>query len=198
MNKILSIILVTLALYLTSCDPDNKDIFNPERVKISGTFNNVSESIALGDTIKLNIELPDTVVSNGRGYFVQSLQKSEFSMDISKLDTINKRSILISPPAYFTTNGSISPTSSLHFSLSKAAKPFRLTINFKPTEKGIYYFGVTSQAGQLKINNSFEARLVVGFDVPDKHIYLAEPFAGLDWANEARTREPGIYVFRVN
>ena len=198
MKKISIIIAVSLTLIASSCDPDNKDIFNAEGVKINGTFNKVTESITLGDTLKLSLKIPDTVTSNGRTTIVQSLQEAQFYLRISKLDTLNRRSSLVERSLYWASAGSLSSTSSFNYIFSKSAKPFNLLINFKPIEKGIYYFEVVSQPGELKINNSFEARLVVGFDVPDKHIYLAEPFAGADWANDARTREAGTYVFRVN
>ena len=57
--------------------------------------------------------------------------------------------------------------------------------------------GVLSQSGRFLINNGFEAKLVVDFDVADRHIWMAAPYFGQAWANEALIREPGVFVFRV-
>ena len=120
-------------------------------------------------------------------------------MYINKIDTtMPGRAFLINQPAYWTTKGNISPTNSFDFEFNTNSKPYGVIINFKPPEKGIYYLEVISQAGQLKFNNSYEARLIVNFNVPDKHIQLAAPFLGTAWTNEAMTREFGVYVFRVN
>lgn len=192
------IFVILVSVLLISCDPDNKDIFNLESVKISGSINNINEIMVLGDTLKIDLQLPDTIINSSGVVSVQSLQKAQFYMRILKVDTINNRVISISPPLYWTTKGNISPTNSYDFEFSNNAKPYGVNINFKPSEKGIYYLEVVSQAGQLKINNSYEARLIVTFSVPDKHINLATPYLGSAWANEAMTREYGIYVFRVN
>jgi hypothetical protein len=149
--------------------------------------------------MKINLSLPDTVVSNTGRIYVQTLQKAQFYMRINKIDTVTiGRATLINQPAYWVTKGSISPTNSFDFEFSNNLKPYGVIINFKPAEKGIYYLEVVSQAGQLKTNNSYEARLIVNFNVPDKHINLASPYLGTEWTNEAMTREFGIYVFRVN
>jgi len=170
-----------------------------ENVKLSAAINNSNQIIPLGDTLKITLLLPDTLVSNTSSLFVQSLQKAQFYMYINKIDTTTTgRATLINQPAYWVTKGSISSTNSFDFEFNKDLKPYGVNINFKPSEKGIYYLEVVSQAGQLKINNSYEARLIVNFNVPDKHIQLASQFLGSAWANEAMIREFGVYVFRVN
>ena len=199
MKKIFSFLSLLVILSSSSCDPDNKDIFNFENVNLSATLNNSNQTISLGDTLRMILLLPDTVVSNSNSMFVQSLQKAQFYMRINKIDTTTVGSAtLINQPAYWVTKGSISPTNSFDFEFNNNAKPYGVNINFKPPEKGIYYLEVISQAGQLKINNSSEARLIVNFNVPDKHIQLASQFLGSAWGNEAMTREFGVYVFRVN
>ena len=193
--------VILVSVLLISCDPDNKDIFNLESVKISGSINNTNQVIALGDTLKINVQLPDTIINSSGTFPVQSLQKAQFYMRILKVDTINNRVIRIDPPQFWTTQGSISPTNSYDFEFNKNAKPYGVTIHLKPQEKGIYYLEVVSQAGQLKINNKYEARLYVNFNVPDKHLNLCLPFFGQVWVdagNQHINEGFGIYVFRVN
>lgn len=199
MKQIYYFLGMILILSSSSCDPDNKDIFNTEFVKLSATLSNSNTVISMGDTIKINLSLPDTIVSNTNSKHVQTLQKAQFYMRIFRIDTTTTgRAVLITQPAYWVTKGSISPTNLFDFEFSNGAKPYGVNINFKPPEKGIYYLEVVSQAGQLKINNSYEARLIVDFNVPDKHISLATPYLGAAWTTEAMTREFGIYVFRLN
>ena len=198
MKQIFSFFSLLVILSSSSCDPDNKDIFNLETVKLRATLNNTNQIISLGDTLKITLLLPDTLVSNTSTKFVQSLQKAQFYLKFRKVDTINNTATLLQQPLFWVTKGSISLTNSFDFEFNKDVKPYGVNINFKPSEKGIYYLEVVSQAGQLKFNNSYEARLVVNFNVPDKHIQLAAPFLGTAWTNEAMTREFGVYVFRIN
>ena len=197
MKKIIAITGI-ISLIFSACDPDNKDIFNFEAVKLGATLNTNNQSINLGDTLKINVRLPDTIINATGTFPVQSLQKAQFYMYINKIDTINNKAILVNTNHYWTSYGTISPTNGFDFEFVKASKPFGVVINFKPSQKGIYYLEVVSQAGQLKINNAYESRLYVNFNVPDKHIYLASPYLGTDWTNEAMIREFGVYVFRVN
>ncbi len=198
MKQIYSFLAMMIILTSSSCDPDNKDIFNLENVKLKASLNNLNTAISLGDTLKINILIPDTLLSNTANIYVQSLQKGQFYLKFRKVDTLNNTASLLQQPLYWTTKGIISTTNPFDFEFNNDAKPYGVNINFKPIEKGIYYLEVVSQAGQLKINNSYEARLIVDFNVPDKHISLATPYLGSAWTNEAMTREFGIYVFRVN
>ena len=187
-----------ITVIFTSCDPDNKDIFNFEAVKIGATLNNSNQVISLGDTLKINVHLPDTIINATGTFPVQSVQKAQFYMHINKVDTINNKAIVLLPPNYWTSYGTISPSNHFSFEFFKTSKPFGVTINFKPQQKGIYCLQVASQAGQLQINSIYESRLYVNFNVPDKHISIAAPYFGQAWASDAAIREFGTYVFRVN
>lgn len=197
--KYLFVILVSVLLI--SCDPDNKDIFNLENVKISGLINNTNQAITLGDTLKINVQLPEIIINSSGTLTVQSLQKAQFYMRILKVDTINNTVTSISPPLYWTTQGTISQTNTYDFEFNNSTKPYGVAIDFKPQQKGIYYLEVVSQAGQLRINSTYESRLYVNFNVPDKHLNLCLPFFGQTWvdaANQSVAEGFGVYVFRVN
>ena len=201
MKKLLCITVISL-LFLTACEPDDKDIFNLEKIKIKGRINNTSLAIFLGDTIKLDIRIPDTIQSSSGNLIVQSIQYANFYMRILKIDTISNRALQPNPSSIWTSNGSISTTNSYNYLFNLAVKPYQCTINFKPQEKGIYYFEVVTQPGDFKINASFEARLYVNFDVPDKHLHLIPAALGgqslVNAINEAESEGFGFYVFRVN
>ncbi len=199
-----SALLTTLILLFSSCDPDKKDIFNTEAVKLKATINNTSETINLGDTLKITVQLPDTIQSNTGVFPVQLLQKAQFYMKLSRIDTIKKIAVLFWPPDYWTTKGSISGTNKFDFMFDKTAKPYGVTIHFKPPQKGLYYLEMVSQAGDIKINNSYEARLFVNFDVPDKHfniLSIISPYFGGQTFYDAFIQRDaqgfGTYFFRV-
>jgi hypothetical protein len=192
-----NILFLFLTVTLISCDPNDKDIFNLERVKVGAILSNNNPTINLGDTLKINVKLPNDLSSTSGTINVQSLQRGHFFLKFRKIDTINNSAILLSQPTYWTTKGSISNSNGFDFEFNNNAPPFEVNINFKPQEKGIYYAEVASQAGQLEINNAYSARLVVDFNVPSRNVNLAAPFFTPAWAAEAQSREFGVYVFRV-
>jgi hypothetical protein len=203
MRFLLLMIILFYCLFFTACDSDNKDIFNTEVVKLKASISNISETILLGDTLRIALKLPDTVTSNTGVYLVQSLRRGNFPMYINKVDTINKRADLVQMPAYWTEKGAIEGNFS--FVLNTNVKPYEVIINLKPASKGLYYLEVISQPGNLKINNNYDARLIVDFDVADKHynlLRLISPYFGGQVFYDAFIKREsdgyGNYFFRVN
>jgi hypothetical protein len=83
-------------------------------------------------------------------------------------------------------------------------KPYEVKINFKPQTKGLYYLEIIGQPGQFKINNNYNARLFINFNVPNKHyniLSIISPFAGgqsfYDAAIQSDNEGFGVYFFRV-
>jgi hypothetical protein len=195
-NKIM--IIVLLFSIITSCEPPRNPPEQIKYVKLNAILNNINGNVALGDTLKIALKLPDTIIDNrGDVQLVNSLQMGQFALYINKMDTINKKADLVSLITYWTTQGSLSLNSSFFYNMNTNTKPYGVVINFKPTTKGIYYLEVATQPTDLKINGNYDAKLIVGFNVINKHIDLITPFVTAGWVTEANTREPGIYVFRV-
>ncbi len=200
--KIISKLLTLIAIFfILSCDPQPRDIFNDQYIKVKADINNTSGIISLGDTIKISLKLPDTVSNGTTNYVINSLQKGDFALGFSKIDTINKKSnlILSNTNSFWVTKGSL--INSLGYTLTTTSKPYETVINFKPQEKGIYYIEVISQAGDFNINNNYSARLFVGFNTTNPHLELVSNFVGLTWLNGVNnqiTSGFGAYAFRVN
>ena len=190
-------ILATIIL-CNACNPKAALLYNLDVVKVNATFNNTNAIINLGDTIKLSVQIPDVLTSSSGNITVQSIQRAQFNLKFNKVDTLTNLSILLYPPLFWTTKGNMNSPNGGDFEFSKGTKPHSVDICFKPQTKGIYFVEVLSQAGIIMVNNGYDGSIVVGFNVPNKHIELASPYFGNAWANEAQTREPGIYVFRVN
>ena len=191
------LLFAAISFIIISCNPSAGLELNLETVIIGATLNNTNVSIALGDTLTMKVKIPDVVSSTSGNINVQSLQRTQFYMYINKIDTITNRATLIPSAQYWTTKGTISSTSPFDFLFNTNSAPYEVILNFKPQAKGIYYLEVISQPGKIRVNNAYDGRVVVNFNVPNQHLHLATPFFGVDWTNNAQTIVSGTYVFRV-
>jgi hypothetical protein len=202
MKYVYIILLVIFTVNNVACNPSSgKDIFTTEIVKLSATILSNAENITLGDTIKINFKVPDTVITSGSTQIVRSLQRVQFGMEIDKIDTISKRGTLMMPPLTWVSKGS--NEGNLSF-VTSTIYPYELQINFKPIESGLYSIKVIYQAGQFRINNNFEGRLSVNFNVPNKHLnilsLISPYFGGQAYYNAVIQKDNdgfGVYFFRV-
>lgn len=190
----------TLSFLLFSCNPNAGKDVTIEVVKLNAELNNTDETIILGDTLKIILKLPDTITGTLRTQTVHSLERAFFAMRTFKVDTINRKGVNILFPTIWTSVGNIEGNFS--YVLKNTSKPYEVVINFKPTDKGLYYLEVIAQPGVLKINGNSESNLLVNFSAVDKHLTLVSGyFSGQDWldaANQHISEGFGIYAFRVN
>lgn len=199
MKYLIYSILLASVFTAISCTPVEvrEDQYNQELVKLAGTFSKTNRVLALGDTLQLNITVPDTIAGTAGRIKVYSVQEGLVNMYIDKLDTVNRRGILLRPPNFWITRGGISNSGMVAYYMETATKPFGLTVNILPSERGIYMITILSQLGRLNINNNYRAKLLVDFDVPSRNIDLARPYLDDAWVNDALTRPQGTYVFKV-
>ncbi len=127
--------LIFILVLFSACDPDNKDIFNIEAVKLGATLNTNNQSINLGDTLKITVQLPDTIINATGTFPVQSVQKAQFYLKFRYIDTVNNTGALVNTNHYWTSYGTISPTNGFNFEFVRASIPFGVVINFKPPSK---------------------------------------------------------------
>ncbi len=198
---ILSLIILFFCSFSGCGGDEEHDRYNTDHVKLNATINNTNETISLGDTLKISLALPDTVISTEGTFPVQSLQSSQFAMHFIQVDTLNKKGIFVKQPAYWSSPAT---SNSFNFSFS-TTKPYRIDIYFKPQQKGLYYLSVVSQPGHLIINNANRKLLFVNFDVPDKHyniLSLIAPYFGgqpyYDAGFQRNAEGFGMYFFRVD
>lgn len=198
--KYLLFLFIVITFY--SCDPPS-DVFNTEFVKLNATIESSTENISLGDTLKIKLKIPDTIITNSSTQIVQSLQRGQFGMTLNYLDTAARAGIGIRPPNIWTTKGNME--GNLSYVVNTTTKPYEVIIACKPQQKGLYLIEIISQAGQFKINNNYEARLIVNFNVPNKHLNIlsiAAPYFGgqpfYDAAIQKDNDGFGNYYFRVN
>lgn len=191
-------IIAILVILLVGCEPERINLTS--YVKLKANINNANEVISLGDTIKIRLVLPDTLrTEENVTLSVGSIQDGLFSADIFKIDTILKTSVYIPASDYFVSEGRMPDAKS--FELTKSVKPFAVTLNIVPREKGIYNIAVHTQATYLRINgNNQPIGLITGFNVVNSHFMLLNPYYPQIVADSARIKQEGFgyYCFRVH
>ena len=194
--------LVLVSLFSAgSCDPNNKDIFNTEVVKLKGQLNNNSDTININDTLIFTLNLPLTVNGTTQNVAVSNVQEGFYYLVVQKFDTVTKRAKIIlpaDPEAVYFVNPGNQTNAAIHF--RKDFQPFISKFHLIPKEGGLFYLEVVGQPGRLKVNGNYEARLIVNFDVINKHHEMMSRYLGNDWLNGIRQLDAegfGFYVFAV-
>jgi hypothetical protein len=157
MSKSLTALNLILTSFLFShCDPER----NPNGTyfaNIKGQINKISESILLGDTLKLTLQWPDvlstvTPLGDARMDAVNSLQYGWFGYRVFRMDTINRTvygrdSTKIKE--FLTEGKEIFCNLCYGFTpyFSNNSKPFRCVLNILPKVKGIFYLEIIPQGG---------------------------------------------------
>ena len=200
MRNTIALIAVFISICVTSCGPNRSNYYKDDFVSIKGRFNDTNRVIALGDTLKISLQLPDSMQTTLGVVPIQSVQKAFFAMSPRIVDTINKTYNLVNHSNYWTDAG----PSNGFFYFNTTTKPYRSVIYFKPPQKGIYYIEVAPQPGDMKLNNQKQyVGLLVDFDVTNRHLDIVAPHTtdGQGWLNAVanhNARGFGSYAFRVN
>jgi len=202
-----SSLIMVIGILNFKCDPD-RNPYGTYYASLKGQINKITESIVLGDTLKLTLQWPDvlstiTPLGDTRSDAVNSLQYAWFAYRVYKLDTVNNRVSLGDSTKEFLSEGKeIQCYQCYRFTpyFSNNTKPYKCVLNIIPQYKGIYYLEIVPQAGAFKINKNFEGLFTVNFNVVDKHFELITPYFGTAWEQamqEIDSRGFGVYCFRV-
>ena len=168
MKKIITLLIAATPFLMSSqCKKDNYK--NAEAVRLNAVINNINETIALGDTLKIKLTISGSVVTeSAQNIIVNSLQKGSYYILCEKFDTINRKVIgLNSTSAFFVTQGAYYQGSEIF--VSNTSNPYISVLYIVPTQKGVYQLYMLAQPGNLQVNNSGFYGLKVNFDAPDKH-----------------------------
>ncbi len=211
--KTSSTIIASLLCFLiftgSTCKKD--DFVLADTVKLKAVISDTNEIIHLGDTIKIKLVLPNVLQAidsygNFNNVNLSSLQEAWYDMRFYRLDTATRSSTLFwGNTAYnFATIGYINGGGVYNTTTT----PFTSVLNIVPPTKGVYYVSITPQPGHLRANNSYNANLIVNYDVPNKHwnmlAYYYNKFYGTninDFLASAQATDNdgyGYYGFRVN
>jgi hypothetical protein len=169
----------------------------PLPVRLNATINDTAANIRLGDTLRITLVLPDTLVSNGERIVVHSLQEAMYSFTLASLDTIQKVSDRVKGTnVIFATEGA---TDGYSVYTRTGARPYRSIIHLVPPEKGMYYVQIVPQPGKGVVNKTVNIAPIVNFAVPDKHWNLYETHVPgfINAVSPLDADGYGWYIFRV-
>jgi hypothetical protein len=204
--KMILIILLSILPFLLSSTCKKDKYRDVDGVKLMATLNDTSETIQLGDTIKISFNLPDLLITElGQNKLVNTLQQATFNIACARIDSSNVPSIYVSSPSsFFVTEGS---NIGGNMYASNTNKPFRFILNIIPPIKGMYLLEVTPQPGKLDINKNEYYKLKVNFNVTNKHwntlayyynVYFnANTTELINQFRQTDSEGYGIYGFRV-
>jgi hypothetical protein len=206
MKKILIIGLAIIPFLQSSTCKKNTYKY-ADAVKLKATLSDTSETINLGDTMKVTLTIPDILVTEtGQNTFVSSLQKGEFVIACNRIDTINRWAVsLNNTNGFFVSEGTnVGGT----VSIRNISRPYRVVVNFIPPQRGYYYIEILPQPGKLNVNNDLNYGLKVDFNVINKHwntlayyynVYFNTNISEFLSQNQYLENEGyGFYGFRVN
>jgi hypothetical protein len=210
-KQLTGLVICSTLLLTSSCDPE-RNTQGTYYTSLKSSVSNAAPAISLGDTLRFTLLWPDILdTKNGNGETrnepVTTLQEAWFAYRIFRVDTINNTVYTKTGDStkvnFFLTEGYENTPCQLCYTgtvfLQRTAKPFRGTLNLVPRVKGLFYIEIIPQMGSFRVNNNFEGRFAVDFDVPDKHAALLAPYLN-GWVQLVQQRGIegfGIYSFRV-
>ncbi len=196
-------LLIVICIGIYSCDPPPQ--YHDTFVKLQATINDSSETIHLGDTLKFDLTLPDTLFASTQTGFetipVNSVQRVDYPFCLYLIDTTSstisvKR--INGNQATFATNGT--SDDGVQVRMAVHGRPYTVTLNVVPPSRGLYNLYIPQMLGNIGLNNRNQyVGLALNFKVRNKHWYLFDPYnpGFSDGIAEADYNGFGCYLFRV-
>lgn len=209
MKKIINFILLCLSVYFTSCEPQRycnepkcaySDVSTEIKVKLSGNLDSI---IHVGDTIVYELNIPDTMATNGYGYLVinQLYQNSFFGITCGGSDYIDTNGLAIgvhTPKFVIINNGG---SEAYKWEWNFQTHKFKMLIIFE--ERGNYVINNVNGRIEMKDKNGKEwlVNPNISFDSSlDKHQNLSinwYPNNLKDFAVQETLKYPDRYYLEV-
>ncbi len=207
MKKLIIISIAAFPFLLSStCVKDNYK--NTEAVRLNANISNTSETIALGDTLKITLTISGVIVTeSAQNITVNSLQEGSYCVLCERFDTINRRAVgLNNTAAFFATQGSYYQGCQIF--VTNTSNPYISVLNIVPPQKGVYQLHMLAQPGNLQIHSSSYYGLKVNFNAADKHWNMLAYYYNtyfntninefLSVRQQTDSEGYGYYGFRVN
>ncbi len=178
MKSILPLLLL-VGLLLNGCEPkrQNYDIC----LRLLASINDTAETIKLGDSLKISLTIPDTLVTDTGKLVIKSLQVANFYFTLYKIDTISTQRPTPNDSIIYGNSKSISVTNgvcnSSQVNMATNTRPYTSTLNILPPSKGLFIVQIEPQPGNIGVNSSSNyIGLAVNFSVVNKHWNLFESY----------------------
>lgn len=206
MKRALILTMVFTPFFLSSTC--KKDVYrNAEPVRLNAIISDTAETIALGDTLKVEFNVPATFFTeSAKQVYVRNLQKGSYVLSCYRIDTINKRlEYLNNSSAFFVTQGTnVGGT----IYVSNNGFPYKSILNIVPVNRGVYVLEILAQPGQLNVNIEEYYGLKINFNILDKHwsliAYYYSVYSNTNYntfmsqLQQINNDGYGYYGFRVN
>lgn len=198
-------IISTLIFQPGGCGCRKKTI-NPSliygSIKLNAQLSDTSFAINKSDTLKIKIELPDSLYITGGNadttVYLNNLKVATMGLTYSYLDTISNKFTHYNFP--FLINGDMESSSSFYFNKSK--KPYTLELGIDLKNKGYYIINFYNYGGSLLTKDYLiSASLFLDFNVSNKNTESLRKYLGNLWAdtvnlNTTKDRST-TYVFKA-
>jgi hypothetical protein len=176
------ILLCLVFAFFNACEPSRREctdptcLSSPISVNLKAKLSDSASTFRVGDTLKLNLKIPDTLSTNQGNFNVGSVQNVELFISYLSSKTFGDSTTVPELPPIIVSKGSV---------LSNGGRIFRFKDNrelellFVFPKKSNYYIAVSPQPQRLEITDKNGAKyllmLNVGFDVKDGHknLYLS-------------------------
>ena len=207
-----SVIFFIGMLFLQSCEPpvdctDPKCANSPIEAKLKANLSDTNSIFRVGDTLKMRLRVPDTLITNQSTYYLESIRNTSIDLDYYRVDTIiTQTNARIIDDSFQIKKGKYAPQSTV-VEFDYASKEIEL--HFLLNKKGKFYVQIGEQSRRmectLKNGNKLLVMINVGFNVSDSHHSLF-----LSWISDTNyrtqmrnhlsdltTKGVGFYAFKV-
>ena len=193
--KIVFLYSLVLVLLMQSCEPprdctDPNCVTSPILVKLKANLSDTNKILHIGDTLKMNFRIPDTLATNEGTFYVNSVQSATFSLKYYRVDTIvSDTNFTVNAENFLIKKGKFANLSTA-LELDNSSK--ELELHFVMVKKGHFYIQVSPQSGRLTITEKDGKKYLImfntGFNVKDSHLDLYLSWIG-SIADRAKIKE---------
>ena len=206
------LLCVSISFLCESCDPP-RDCIDPSctnssiTFKFKGNINDTNRVLHIGDTLKMYLKVPDTLLTSIGQYYLGSVQYADIAIDYNRIDTIINKSTWKSVSKKFLIKKG-------KFAFQSSAVEFdypskEIELYFIAEEKGNFHIQFSPQPSRLEITDKSGKKLLLmmstSLNVKNNHLDMYLSLIGdISYKDEARIyindlafKGVGTYTFKV-
>jgi len=213
-STIIALIILFITLMSFQCRKEFPP--DPEEYKftINAKLNHITETIRLGDTLSIEVTLPDIITAYNYLNQVRTeetiiLRSASFSYTVMLVDSVARtdRYLSFAKPDYniydyFTVDLRFGTTQYAPWEifLQNTSRPYKAILNLIPKVKGIFYFRIAPNTS-FNVNQNFKGKFIVHLP-SDNHLDMVDRnIDNYQWREGVelnRSLGSETYAFRVN
>jgi hypothetical protein len=205
--KSLKFVFLAFIFQSSLCEPpvdctDPKCGNSPISLNLVATLSDSSTVFRVGDTLRFNLKIPDTLVTNMGTYYLGYIQNAVFSLHYVNKDRFGDSTISADFPPVIVTKGSTKGRPNYMFDNNR-----ELELLFVLPKKSQYYIGVSSQPQRCIIVDKKGNKTLIMFSVDfnnngngDLYLSWLKPHqkdANAAWLTAEDNNRLGYFYFEV-